>query len=405
MSNTVITANLLQKEVMRKLRKTAVLWQTLPNKKYEGQLKKFGQTVEIQGIPKFVLQHGGNAGADITGQDTTMTSETITVDQVIQDNRKILDIEQIRANTDLFGLFTTEMAKALALDFDSSIATIGAANANTSNIGDNLDPQTVAKTDVDSYLEKLQVLLRNQNAGDDAFCFVNPTISSLIRQSGVYEGFKEGLDVIEKAKVGWFAGFKILETTNLPEKRKLTVAAVSTGNGTYVINVPNPETGSDDTVTFTAKATPNAAGEFDVAGSAGAQQTIIRDMINGTGTCGATSYIALSAADRAILDRGMVYCGAFASNAAGVFGRRGCTFSETDNVNNLFGTAGTIILAADKLAVNFILQEDGFKVVRGDTNNAGFYANILMEKVYKTAVLTENAKRIAIQDVTNGATS
>lgn len=398
-------ANLLQKEVMRKLRKTAVIWQTLPNKKYQGQLTQSSKTVEIQSIPKFVLQHGGTLGSDITGQDTTMTSETITVDKTIQDNRKILDIEQIRANTDLFRLYTDELAKACALDYDSSLATIAASNVNSSNLVDNVDPQTVGKTTVQGYLEELRVKLQKQNAGVDAFCFVNPEISSLIRQFGGYENFSAGLDVIESAKVGRFAGFKILESNNLPEKRKLTVAAVSTADGTYVFNVPNPESGSDDTVTFTAKATPSAAGEFDIAGSAAAQQTIIQAMINGTGTCGASNYIALSAADRAIMDRGMIYCGDFASDAAAVFGRHGCTFSETDNANNAFGTAGTIMLAADPLSVNFILQEDGFKVVKGDTNNAGFYANILLEKAYKSAVLTENAKRITTIDITNGATS
>lgn len=405
MANTIITANILEKEVMRKLRQKSVIWQTLPNTKYQGSLLKQGDTVEIQSIPRFALQHGGTAGASITGQNTTMTSETITVDQVLQDKRTIKNIEQIRANTDLFRLFTEEMAKAWALDYDSYISRVAAAGANSSNLVDNLSPQTVVSTDVESYLEDLRVKLNRQDAGDDAFCFVNPEIASLLRQSGSYEGFKEGLDVRASAQIGRFAGFSILETTNLPVKRKLTIGAVAVADDTVVISVPNPESGSDDDVTFTAKAVPSAAGEFDVAATAAAQQTIVQHMINGTGTAGATSYIALSAADRAILKRGMVYCGDFASNAAAVFGRRGVTFSETfDSASNEFGTHGTIILAADKMAVNFVEQMGGFKVVPGEYNDDGFYASILLERVYEAKVLTENAKRIAISDITNGAT-
>ena len=59
-------------------------------------------------------------------------------------------------------------------------------------------------------------------------------------------------------------------------------------------------------VTFTAKATPSTAGEFDIAGSADAQGAIMADMINGTGTPSATSYIELSAANRAILTNAQV---------------------------------------------------------------------------------------------------
>jgi hypothetical protein len=59
-------------------------------------------------------------------------------------------------------------------------------------------------------------------------------------------------------------------------------------------------------VTFTAKATPSAAGEFDIAGSVDAQGQIMEDMINGTGTPGATSYIALSDADRDTLTNAQI---------------------------------------------------------------------------------------------------
>jgi len=71
------------------------------------------------------------------------------------------------------------------------------------------------------------------------------------------------------------------------------------GEATLVVDVATAdETFSLFGVTFTAKASPAAAGEFDVAGSADAQGQIMVDMINGTGTPGASSYIELSTADR-----------------------------------------------------------------------------------------------------------
>lgn len=61
-------------------------------------------------------------------------------------------------------------------------------------------------------------------------------------------------------------------------------------------------------VTFTAKATPSAAGEFDIAGSVDAQGAILVNAINGaaTGQDSATGYFEVSAADRATLTEAQV---------------------------------------------------------------------------------------------------
>lgn len=61
-------------------------------------------------------------------------------------------------------------------------------------------------------------------------------------------------------------------------------------------------------VTFTAKASPSVAGEFDVAGSVDAQGAIMANMINGaaTGQDSASGYYEVSAANRAILQNAQV---------------------------------------------------------------------------------------------------
>ena len=75
------------------------------------------------------------------------------------------------------------------------------------------------------------------------------------------------------------------------------------GETTLVVDVATAdETVTLYGVTFTAKAATAAAGEFDVAGSADAQGQIMEDMINGTGTPGASTYIELSSEDRARLE-------------------------------------------------------------------------------------------------------
>lgn len=88
---------------------------------------------------------------------------------------------------------------------------------------------------------------------------------------------------------------------------QLYVSENLAGEVTQVVDVATAdETVNIFGVTFTAKATPSAAGEFDVAGSVDAQGAIMADMINGTGTPSASTYIELSAENRAILDNAQV---------------------------------------------------------------------------------------------------
>jgi hypothetical protein len=85
---------------------------------------------------------------------------------------------------------------------------------------------------------------------------------------------------------------------------RLYVSENLTGETRLVVDVATAdETISIFGVTFTAKATPAVAGEFDIAGSADAQGAIIANMINdsATGKDSATGYFEVSAADRAIL--------------------------------------------------------------------------------------------------------
>lgn len=82
-----------------------------------------------------------------------------------------------------------------------------------------------------------------------------------------------------------------------------------TGEFTLVVDTATAdETITIEGVTFTAKATPSAAGEFDVAGTADAQGAIMANMINGaaTGKDSATGYFEVSEADRNTLTNAQI---------------------------------------------------------------------------------------------------
>ena len=109
-------------------------------------------------------------------------------------------------------------------------------------------------------------------------------------------------------------------------------------------------------VTFTAKAAPSGAGQFDVAGSVAAQGQIMVNMINGTGTPGETSYIALSEADRNTLTNAQITASYDAATGTlTITGSGRLTYSTdlsgttTEWLNCYFGKKGAIDLVVQDM--------------------------------------------------------
>lgn len=139
---------------------------------------------------------------------------------------------------------------------------------------------------------------------------------------------------------------------------QLYVSENLTGHYTLVVDVATAdEVFTIFGVTFTAKASPAAAGEFDVAGSADAQGQIMEDMLNGTGTPGASSYIALSDADRQTLQAAQVTASFDAATdvltvrASGrIIVSTTMSGDETNKLHAYFGKKGAIDLVVQDMS-------------------------------------------------------
>lgn len=136
--------------------------------------------------------------------------------------------------------------------------------------------------------------------------------------------------------------------------------------GRVVVGIATNPT-ADDTlvvegVTFTAKATPSAAGEFDIGANVDATRAIIANAINGsaTGKDSATGYFEVSTADRATLtNKDIVATNDNTADTLTITGRGRLTVSETftaggdtvtSNVlNAYFGKRGAIDLVVQNM--------------------------------------------------------
>jgi hypothetical protein len=136
-----------------------------------------------------------------------------------------------------------------------------------------------------------------------------------------------------------------------------------TGEVTLVVDVLSAdETITINGVTFTAKATPSTAGQFDIGVDADTQGATMANMINGsaTGQNSASGYYEISAADRAILtNAGISATYTAASDTLTITGRGRIIYSDTasgavtNKLHCYFGKRGAIdLVIQDKSPVD-----------------------------------------------------
>jgi len=215
MANTITMENKLQKEIIRHLNVATIIY-PFASTKYEGELKKSGDTVTVQMMPSVTWTTGATAGGDIAITDMTMTKENFQITKVAVIGYKIADIEKVRANIDVMSELAANIAIGRAELVDSEVIS-NYTNALTANKLHESAAVTLTKANIYSYLEEMSVQLDTQNVpSENRVLFVTPANASLIRQAPEFDGTKEGLDVRLKGFVGMMSGFKILKTNNAP---------------------------------------------------------------------------------------------------------------------------------------------------------------------------------------------
>lgn len=406
MTNTVVLQTTVEQEFLAYLDEStcATKW---ANRKYEGTLKRSGQTIEVPVMPgKLNGTSNGTAGGTITAKDTTITSASLTVAQVEQDLRTIPDIEELRTKYDEHSEFINRMAYSLAQQKEGHILLTALQGCDSNNYS-----VTVPTTPTDGFavVEGLRLILSRNRALMKAAGFITPKIVSLLRQNTtLLNGFKEGLSAREQ---GWVAGMDgfvakisgimLFETTNLPGYVTLTLPTIPVADDTFTFTLYNEETDADVSIvwTYTAAAGASAAGDIAIGANVAAAQANTVNAVNGTGTASAATYIDVSAANRALLKNYRMNMGAFASNVSKITCQFGENLSVGDNditpADGVFSEVAVANLAWDKEAVNFVDQMTKLQVVPQSVIANQFADFLKYESVFQAAVLGRNGKRIA----------
>lgn len=190
-----------------------------------------------------------------------------------------------------------------------------------------------------------------------------------------------------------FAGLDVIVTNEMPRTAVYTLSGALTANGTVTING----------VVLTAKASPAAAGEIDVAGGTEAQIDIVVAAINNSSyylasAGSATDYIEVSASDRATWETAGVRARKLSASTLEVTAFTTLTVAESDAASS-WGTVKEHMLAGAYNAVTVALPSKGMRsdekplaAAVGSTGTHGFEITTL--QMHDATVWTYNAPKL-----------
>jgi len=212
MANTIIVPKLFAKEVVRN-RDIKNVFYNYVNSAFTGELKKAGDTVTVQTLPTLNFATG-TAGDPITNSDFTITAENLVIDTTKQLWIRLKDVEATQSNLDLEAKIAERFGEAEGRLIDEAVrdTILNATNVNTLNKD---APITLTKDNVYSEIEKMKVVLAENNVTDNLVLFVAPVVASVLRQSGLLSNTDTWLAVRTKWYLGVISGVKIVETNAL----------------------------------------------------------------------------------------------------------------------------------------------------------------------------------------------
>jgi hypothetical protein len=384
------TIALLQKEIIANLDNMTVI-RPFANHKYEGQLKQQGDTVTVQSLGDVTWNRGGVAGAAITAGTLTVSTFSLTVNECDQVNIPVANIDEVRYNRQAQADISSRMAEGLAQIMDKYTAQLAVINATTKNT----TAVTLTTANVFSTFARLKTDLVKKNVKlGGVGVFISPEIENWLVQADEFDANEGGLEVRKNGYIGKISGLKIYTTNNAPHRKTLTLPTIPVAGDSIQLG--------GVTFNFVAAGAAAAAGDVAIGANVAACQVNLVNAIRGTGTAGATTYIAVSAANRLILKNLFVDCDlAFsAANVLRIYSANTLTTVETITpADGVISADAVIMFAMDTEAVNVVDQ-----MTRMDSRDItnGFTTNLLGEYVYGGAVLGRNADRIATYDVANG---
>jgi len=241
-----------------------------------------------------------------------------------------------------------------------------------------------ASENISTTFTNLAAKLQANNVDDngDMVLVIDPYIAALINQLIIGKNISLTDLTLKNGYAGPLLGFKVYISNNLTSTAILTLTEqVSEGN-TVVING----------VTFTFNATPSGAGSVDIGSDAATSQANLILAVNGGAGAG-TTYIALSAADRAKLtDSRVVATSVGTTMVITATGAGRITYTETiTHATDVWSKKMLHCYAGRAKAVDAVIQQDVVSEPRKEPKQKT--VNMLTDALYGLKTFADGAQK------------
>lgn len=225
-NNNPIIVEMLSKELVRNLDKYHIVLNWC-NRKYEWDIKSLHDTVRVQTMPDINYGSGTTAWNTIAETSFTITNETLVINQLAQVNVPIADQTQLLSNFDQISKVANRLAYGLADTYEKFAINTALSWALIANKLYTWAWVALTSATIFKYMDEMRVRFSTNNVYWKIAVFLKPAIASLIRQSSVFDGFREWMlfrnESAMTSYVGRFAWMEIYETNNIPTNQILAM--------------------------------------------------------------------------------------------------------------------------------------------------------------------------------------
>jgi hypothetical protein len=244
-------------------------------------------------------QVAGSDGSATTAYaiaDFSTSADSLTVNRRAVAAEHIDNIEELQASFALTAERNKEHSAIIAKKIDQFMLNLPVGNAGIA-LGDGgavtATPWTTSNTNFDDVVNAVnqELAINNSDLGKDTFMVVSPyefTDMMSFKQNNGFQTADNAINKGESYRGSFFSGVDIYVSNNLTNVAVLSLATNVTADDTITVAG----------YTWTAKATPAVAGEFDIGANVDATRVIMANMLNGsaTGAESATGYFDQAAA-------------------------------------------------------------------------------------------------------------
>lgn len=203
----------------------------ISNTDYEGEIKKFGDTVVIRTIPTITIRNYV-VGQALTRERPVSTPTLLAIDHGYYWDVELDDVMDVQSDINLLDQWTEDAGMQMKITVETDVFVLMAAGAHASNqgatagvvsssydLGVSGTPIVVDKTNVLDYIVDCGSVLDEQNVPETGRWFIIPTwMAGLIKKSDLKDASLTGdnTSVLRNGRLGMIDRFTLYSSNLLP---------------------------------------------------------------------------------------------------------------------------------------------------------------------------------------------